>query len=157
MEDTEDAPWGTVESEFHPIHSAARMRDVATVVEELESGVDVDFVCERLRNGDGGNTALWFTAQGPLPGGIEVAKVLVDAEAEVNRQCEHGRTALHMAAAWGHLDLVKFLLEKSADPSIRDEENMTPAMVARHGYRSNRVTHDERRVVLLHFDSLGLE
>ena len=157
MEDTEDAPWGTAESEFHPIQSAARMRDVATVLKELESGVDVDLVCERLKNGDGGNTALWYAAQGSWPGGIEVAKVLVDAGAEGNRQCEHGRTALQMAAAWGHLDLVKYLLEKSADPSIRDEENMTPVMVARHGYRSNRVTHDERRDVLLYFDSLGLE
>lgn len=157
MEDTEEAPWGTVEGEFHPIHSAARMRDVATVLKELDAGVDVDFVCGRLKNGDGGNTALWFAAQGPCPGGIEVAKVLIDAGAEVNRQCEHGRTALHMAAAWGHLDLVKYLLEKLADPSIRDEENMTPAMVSRHGYRSNRVTHDDRRDVLLYFDSLGLE
>jgi ankyrin repeat protein len=157
MENTEDAPWGTVESEFSPIHSAARMRDAATVLKELESGVDVDLVCECLKNGDGGNTALWFAAQGPRPGGIEVAKVLVGAGAKVNRQCEHGRTALHMAAAWGHLDLVKYLLEKSADPSIRDEENMTPVMVARLGYSSNRVTHDERRDVLLHFESLGLE
>ena len=158
MEDTEDAPWGTVETgDFPPFHSAARMRDVATVVKELESGVDVDFVCELAKNGDGGNTALWYAAQGPWPGGIEVAKVLVKAGAEINRQCEHGRTALHMAAAWGHLDMVKFLLEQSADPSIRDEENMTSPMVARHGYRSNRVTHDERREVALYFDSLDLE
>jgi ankyrin repeat protein len=132
------------------------MRDVATVVKELESGVDVDIVCDRARNGDGGNTALWFAAQGPLPGGVEVAKVLVDAGAEVNRQCEHGRTALHMAAAWGHLDTVKFLLDHSADPMIRDELNMTPPMVARGGYRSNRVTDDERRDVHLYFESLGL-
>jgi hypothetical protein len=81
VEDTEVAPWGTVETEFHPIHSAARMRDVATVLKELESGVDVDFVTERAKNGDGGNTALWFAAQDPWPGGIEVAKVLVDAGA----------------------------------------------------------------------------
>jgi hypothetical protein len=81
--------------------------------EGTQSGVDVDLVCERLKNGDGGNTALWFALKAP-GGGIEVAKVLVDAGAEVNRQCEHGRTALHMAAAWGHLDLVKYLLEKSA-------------------------------------------
>jgi hypothetical protein len=133
------------------------MRDVATVIKELKSGVDVDIVCERLKNGDGGNTALWFVAQGPRPGGIEVAKVLVDAGAEVNRQCEHGRTALHMAAAWGHLDMVKFLVEHSADPSIRDELNMTPPMVARNGYRSNRVTDDERRDVHVYFESLGLE
>ena len=109
-----------------------------------------------VTNGDGGNTALWYAAQGPFSGGLAVAKVLVDAGAEVNRQCEHGRTALHMAAAWGHLDLVKYLLANSADPSIRDEENMTPAMVARHGYSSNRVTHDERRDVCLYFDSLEL-
>jgi ankyrin repeat protein len=158
MDDTVDAPWGTVETgDFPPIHSAARMRDVAAVIKELEAGVDVDLVCEKAKNGDGGNTALWFAAQGPWSGGIEVAKVLVDAGAEVDRQCEHGRTALHMAAAWGHLDLVKFLLEHSADPSIRDEENMPPPMVARHGYSSNRVTHDERRDVLLYFESLGLE
>jgi ankyrin repeat protein len=158
VEDTPDAPWGTVETgDFPPIHSAARMRDVATVVKELESGVDVDLVCERAKNGDGGNTALWYAAQGAWPGGLAVVKVLVDAGADVNRQCEHGRTALHMAAAWGHLDLVKYLLANSADPSIRDEENMTPPMVARHGYRSNRVTHDERRDVHLYFDTLGLE
>ena len=157
MEDTEDAPWGTVETEFHPIHSAARMRDIATVLKELESGADVDVVCARAKNGDGGNTALWYAAQGPWPGGVEVAKVLVDAGAEINRQCEHGRTALHMAAAWGHLELVKFLLEHAADHSIRDQEDMTPAMVARCGYSSNRVTDEERQEVRLHFDSLGLK
>jgi ankyrin repeat protein len=157
VEDTPDAPWGTVETgDFPPIHSAARMRDVATVVRELESGVDVDLVCEPAKNGDGGNTALWYAAQGPRPGGVAVASVLLAAGAEVNRQCEHGRTALHMAAAWGHLDMVKFLLEHSADPSIRDELNMTPPMIARIGYRSNRVTDDERRDVHLYFESLGL-
>jgi ankyrin repeat protein len=157
MEDTEDAPWGTVETEFHPIHSAARMRDCATVVNELASGAHVDVVCQRAKNGDGGNTALWYAAQGRWPGGLDVAKVLIEAGADVNRQCEHSRTALHMAAAWGHLDLVKYLLANSADASIRDEEDMTPAMVARNGYSSNRVTDDERREVLLYFESLGLE
>jgi ankyrin repeat protein len=155
--DSEDAPWGTVETEFHPIHSAARMRDLATLLKELESGVDVDIVCERAKNGDGGNTALWYAAQGPWPGGLAVAKVLLDAGADINRQCEHGRTALHMAAAWGHLELVKYLLANFADPSIRDAENMTPPMVARHGYSSIRVTHDQRRDVHLYFDMLGLK
>jgi len=65
--DTPDAPWGTVETRFDPIHSAARMRDVSAVRKELDAGVDVDILHGRAANGDGGNTALWFAAQGPAP------------------------------------------------------------------------------------------
>ncbi|MBM81778.1 MAG: hypothetical protein CMJ78_14465 [Planctomycetaceae bacterium] len=133
--DTPDASWGTVETRFDPIHSAARMRDVETVKQELEAGVDVDALNGRATNGDGGNTALWFAAQGPSPGGLEVARLLIAAGAEVNRHCEHGRTALQMAAAWGHLDLVQFLIENGADPTIRDDEGMTPAMIASNSKR----------------------
>lgn len=32
-----------------------------------------------------------------------------------------GRTALHMAARWGHLDVVELLLSHGADPAIKAE------------------------------------
>jgi ankyrin repeat protein len=35
-----------------------------------------------------------------------------------------------MASAWGHLDVVKYLLEQGADPSIRAEVDGTPAKMA---------------------------
>ncbi len=130
MMDTPDAPWGSVETRFDPIHSAARMRDVQTVQQELDAGVDVDVLNGRAANGDGGNTALWFAAQGPAPSGVEVARLLINAGADINRKCEHGRTALQMAAAWGHLDIVQLLIENGADPTIRDDEGMTPSMIA---------------------------
>ena len=130
MTDPKDAPWGTVESCFEAIHSAARMRDVEAVRRELAAGVDVDVVNGRAANGDGGNTALWFAAQGPWPGGVEVARLLINAGADINRKCEHGRTALQIAAAWGHLDVVQLLIENGADPTIRDDEGMTPSMIA---------------------------
>src|SRR6187549_2792715 len=101
MTDPQAAPWGAVETRFDPIHSAARMRDVKAVRQELAAGVNVDVVSGRAANGDGGNTALWFAAQGPWPNGADVARVLVNAGADVNMRCEHGRTALHMAAAPG--------------------------------------------------------
>jgi hypothetical protein len=41
MTDPKALPLGTVETRFEPIHSAARMRDGATVRQELASGVDV--------------------------------------------------------------------------------------------------------------------
>jgi ankyrin repeat protein len=128
--DTPDAPWGTVETRFDPIHSAARMRDVETVRRELDAGVHVDVLNGRATNGDGGNTALWFAAQGAAPDGLEVARRLIHAGAKINRQCEHGRTALHMAAAWGHLDLVQLLVHNGADPKLCDDEGLTPLMIA---------------------------
>src|SRR5262245_38907845 len=95
-----DAPWGTVDTQFAPIHSAARQRDVETVRRELASGVPVDLPNGRAANGDGGNSALWFAAQGPTSG-LEVAHLLITAGATINFRGEHGRSALHMAAAWG--------------------------------------------------------
>ena len=156
MSDSKDAPWGAVETRFEPIHSAARVRDVAAVRQALAAGVDVDVVNGRAANGDGGNTALWFAAQGPWANGVEVARVLIEAGADVNKRCEHGRTALHMAAAWGHADVAQLLLENGADATIVDDEGMTPVDVARRGYRSNNVTAEERSAVCKLFESLGL-
>lgn len=150
MNDRKDAPWGTVETRFDPIHSAARNRDVDTVRNQLKSGVDVDILNGRASNGDGGNTALWFAAQGPEPGGIKLVRVLVEAGARINRQCEHGRTALHMAAAWGHLDVVMFLVENGADGVLHDDEGMTPAMLARS---SNRVSGDQLKKIVAYLDA----
>lgn len=143
--DTPDAPWGTVETHFEPIHSAARMREVDTVKQELDAGVEVDVLNGRAANGDGGNTALWFAAQGPYPGGHDVAQVLLGAGAEVNGQCEHGRTALQMAAAWGHLDVVQLLIEHGADPEIRDDEGLNAIEMA---MQSKRVPEESLKTLV---------
>ena len=154
MDDPQQAPWGSVDTRFDPIHSAARQRDVAEIRRLLAAGVGVDSLNGRAPNGDGGNTPLWFAAQGPWPNGLEVARVLVEAGASVNRQCEHGRTALHMAAAWGHLDVVKYLIENGADSTIVDDEGMTPPVVANKGYGSNPVTKAGRLEVRRFFESI---
>jgi Ankyrin repeat len=41
-----------------------------------------------------------------------------------------GSTALHIAAKWGHWQMVKLLLENGADPNKSDKQNMTPDMYA---------------------------
>ena len=130
MNDTEDAPWGSVETRFEAIHSAARMRNAPAVQKELAEGVPVDIENGRAKNGDGVNTALWYAAQGAAAGGLAVAKVLIDAGAVVNKSCEHGWTALHMAACWGHLDVARLLVDNGADWTKRDVMNRTPRELA---------------------------
>jgi ankyrin repeat protein len=40
-----------------------------------------------------------------------------------------------MAAAWGHLDMAQLLIDNGADPSVRDDDGMTPFMIASHSKR----------------------
>ncbi|MGF1448161.1 MAG: ankyrin repeat domain-containing protein [Opitutales bacterium] len=128
--DTPDAAWGSVETDFHPIHTAARNRDAESVRRLLAEGTPVDLLNGRASNGDGGNSALWFAAQGPLPEGLPVARALVEAGADMNLVCEHGWTPLHIAAAWGHLEVVQYLVERGADPTPPDINGQTPQQLA---------------------------
>ena len=64
----------------------------------------------------------------------ESVRFMVELGFDVNAR---KRTApLHLAAAGGHLEMVKLLIELGADPSIRDEEfNATPLGWAEYGER----------------------
>jgi ankyrin repeat protein len=57
---------------------------------------------------------LWY----PVIGGgrLELAELLLDAGAEVERQHFLGTTALHFAALGGQAEMVELLLDRGADP-----------------------------------------
>lgn len=92
-----------------PLHQAARQRDLQKVQELLNAGANVNEADPRSENGEGGNSPLWYAAQGIPGGGVPVAQLLIDAGAEVNAPGEFDRTPLHMACSWGHCDMVQFL------------------------------------------------
>ena len=56
--------------------------------------------------------------------------------------------ALHAAEKFGHRHLVEFLLEKGADPEVRNSEGLTPAEV---GERAAKVSNS-----CLFFPSIGI-
>jgi ankyrin repeat protein/catechol 2,3-dioxygenase-like lactoylglutathione lyase family enzyme len=76
----------------------------------------------------GGNIALFFeTCAG---GGAGALRRLLDADPELVRAAnpagEHGGfTGLHTAARAGHLDAVRLMLERGADPNAREEGDNT--------------------------------
>ena len=71
----------------------------------------------------GGNSALMFASTGPF---LEAVTLLLDAGAEVNvvDSIEHF-TPLMMAAAEGQVEIVNALLEKGADPTLKDKDGDT--------------------------------
>jgi ankyrin repeat protein len=58
-------------------------------------------------------------------------KPLIEAGADVNDLTETGRTALMLAAYWGHANIVQLLLEKGADVNVKDKDGYTAVDYAR--------------------------
>ena len=60
-------------------------------------------------------------------GDVAAVKAFLDKGVDVNAKTQYGATALAYAADKGHTELVKLLLERGADPNVRDTfYNATP-------------------------------
>ena len=60
-----------------------------------------------------------------LFGKTKIAKILIDAGADINIQNNDGSTALHTAAFFCRREIVTMLLEKKADKAIRNNYKTT--------------------------------
>jgi ankyrin repeat protein len=79
-----------------------------------------------------GDTALIEASRN---GHLEVVRILLRAEAEVDEVNPRGQTALLVAAAGGHARIVELLLAAGADRGIADENGDTAVMLAaRNGF-----------------------
>jgi uncharacterized protein len=75
-----------------------------------------------------GNTALMGVA---FKGYDEIARLLIDAGADVDHANRAGQTALMMAALFGRAAMVELLLSAGADPMAKDAAGATAADLAR--------------------------
>jgi len=111
-----------------PLMRAARSRDVAAMRLLLDAGADP------RRQAANGATALMFAAT-PARGAaaaaeqpaLEAIALCLDRGADVNAVNALGQTALHLAGPAGESDpIVKLLLSRGADRSIRDKQGRAP-------------------------------
>ncbi|KAL8460918.1 hypothetical protein ACS0TY_032424 [Phlomoides rotata] len=59
-----------------------------------------------------------------------ITKNQPESEPEVHTSAEDGQTALHLAVRHGHLEMVRFLLERGASVNTLDERGWTPKSLA---------------------------
>ena len=91
-----------------------------------------------------------------LQGYYGAAEALIKGGADIDAQCrDKGQTALHQAAAGGHLPIVKALLNKGADPDITSDDGETALLkavrAARGGYNYATPGQDAAVDLLLHY------
>jgi ankyrin repeat protein len=88
----------------------------------IDKGLKPDLLLNSL-----GRTPLHTAAK---TGNFEVAKVLIQKGADINKQAPDGEVALHWAADSGNVDLVAFLIEKGTGVDVLDSQKSTPLMYA---------------------------
>ncbi|NOU60142.1 ankyrin repeat domain-containing protein [Marinifilum caeruleilacunae] len=99
------------------IHAATFMGNLKLVEQHIAAGTNLN-----SKEPIGGSTPL-ITAC--LFGKTEVAKALIDANADLSIKNNDGSTALHVAAFFCRTEIVKALLEKGADTNIKNNAGAT--------------------------------
>jgi hypothetical protein len=99
------------------IHTAVITENIEVLKKHVEAG-------SNLNEPDpfGGSSPLITAA---VFGKTSMAKILIDAGADLNFQNKDGSTALHSAAFFCRPEIVKMLLEKGADKTIKNKYNAT--------------------------------
>lgn len=101
----------------------------------LERGADVRAVSTNPMR----NTALHAGVAGPQP--LEMARLLVEAGADVNARQHGGYTALHSAAQHGSIPLIDLLLDAGADPDAPADDGRRAVDFARERGHADAAAH----------------
>lgn len=108
---------------YPALHVAVGMNYREILKALLAAGCDVDIRNRSEIKGEVDETALHCAA---FWGRDDLAKLLIDAGADVNALTERKSTPLHDAARMGSVKIAKLLLEHGAKPDARDNEGETP-------------------------------
>ena len=99
------------------IHAAIINNDLESVKTLIASGSDIN-----EKEPTSGSSPLTTAA---MMNRKEIARLLVEADADLNQANNDGSTALHTAAFFCRTEIVKLLLKNGADKSIRNNSNAT--------------------------------
>lgn len=100
------------------IHTAVISGNLEVVKQHIKAGTDIN-----QKEAMSSSTPLISAATFNKP---EIAKVLIDANADLSLKNNDGSTALHTAAFFGRIEIVQMLIDAKADKTIRNNFGATP-------------------------------
>lgn len=108
---------GAAEAPAVDLHTAVVSDNMEAVKQHIAAKSDIN-----VKDPFGGSSPLISASVFNKP---EMAKVLIDAGADINFQNNDGSTALHTAAFFCRPEIVKMLLEKGADKTLKNKYGAT--------------------------------
>lgn len=100
------------------IHGAVLTGNLDAVKQHIEAGTDIN-----QKEPMSGSTPLMSAATFNKH---EIAKVLINANADLSVKNNDGGTVLHTAAFFGRIEIVQLLIDAKADKTIRNNFGATP-------------------------------
>ena len=82
-------------------------------------------------------------------GHLEIARALLEHEAQVNAAQAGGFTPLHGAAQNGQVEMVRLLLDYGADVNLRNKDGKTPLDLARAPGSRTAVSTARHAIILV--------
>lgn len=110
------------EPAFEQLFEAAKQGDLDAMQAALDAGADL-----YRQDGMGATLLIWSISM-EFP--EKSVRFLIGRMDSFDQQDKLGRTALFMAACYGHAQYIRPLIEKGADETIRDKLGKTPAEAA---------------------------
>jgi len=108
----------TVTKPIMDIHAAVLTGNLDAVKQHIEAGTNIN-----QKEAMSGSTPLMSAATFNKP---EIAKVLINANADLSLKNNDGGTVLHTAAFFGRIEIVQLLIDAKADKTIRNNFGATP-------------------------------
>jgi len=108
----------TVKKPSMDIQTAVISGNLEVVKQHIEAGTDIN-----KKEPMSGSTPLMSAATFNKP---EIAKALINAQADLSIKNNDGSTALHTAAFFGRIEIVQMLIDAKADKTIKNNFGATP-------------------------------
>ena len=116
------------------IHTAVLTENTEALQQHIAAGNNLN-----EKDPFGGSSPLITAAVFDKP---KMAKILIDAGADINFQNNDGSTALHSAAFFCRPEIVKMLLDKGADKTIKNKFGATPYETVMSPFGEVKETYD---------------